>query len=141
VRIILLMILMLSILQLTAETKQVEVMIKGDTLTAKIDIPENMHLAKQEDFVYVEADSLAGLKLGDTIWPEGGHKDDLGIINYENEIILKRSLKISDDLRTTGFTLKIYVGYQMCYDSYCELPEELEFEVKYKCNKPEIENN
>jgi hypothetical protein len=105
--------------------------IEADTIVATITIPPDMHLAKQEDFVYVEADSVAGLKLGDTIWIGDPHKDELGIINYEKEVILKRPLFMADDLKANGFKIKVYVGYQICFDAFCKPPEELEFDLEY----------
>jgi hypothetical protein len=130
----LLVIILLSISLLMAEDaeKLAEVSIAGDTLYAKITIPAEMHLAKQEDFVYVEVDSVAGVKFGDTIWPEGGHLDELGILNYEGSVILKRAFTVSEEAQAKGCTLKIYVGYQMCFATYCKPPEEIEFELVYK---------
>lgn len=108
------------------------VYIAGDTLMAKITIPKDMHMTKQEDFVYVEADSVAGVTFGDTIWPQGGHLDELGILNYEGEVILKRPFTVTEEAKKNGCTLKVYVGYQMCFATYCKPPEEIEFTLEFK---------
>jgi len=133
----LLVIILLSISMLMAEDaeKLAEVSIAGDTLYAKITIPADMHMAKQEDFVYVEVDSVAGVKFADTIWPQGGHLDELGILNYEDAVILKRAFTVSGEAAKKGCTLKIYVGYQMCFATYCKPPEEIEFELVFKPQK------
>jgi hypothetical protein len=110
----------------------VQVTIEGDTLIARIDIPEGMHLAKQVDFVYVEIDSIGGVTFGETIWPKGGKIDELGILNYEDELVLQRKIMLSESAIDNEINLKIYVGYQMCFDAYCLPPNEVEFELAYK---------
>lgn len=118
---------------LVAETDQLaRVSIENDTLIAQITIPKDMHMAKQEDFVYVEADSVAGMKLGETIWIGEGHADELGIINYEKQAILKRQIIATDELKLNGAKFKVYVGYQMCFDTYCKPPAEEVYELEYK---------
>ena len=130
--ILVIMLLSISLLMAEDAEKLASVYISGDTLMAKIIIPKDMHMAKQEDFVYVVTDSIPGLKFGETIWPEGGHLDELGLLNYESEVILKRSFTVSDELKGKACTLKVFVGYQMCFATYCKPPEELEFELDFK---------
>ncbi|MCF7913051.1 MAG: hypothetical protein K9M99_11020 [Candidatus Cloacimonetes bacterium] len=133
-KIVLLVIVLMSISMLMAEDadKLATVSIVGDTLIAKITVPADMHMAKQEDFVYVEVDSIAGVEFGKTIWPQGGHLDELGIMNYKGDVLLKRPFTISEAASKKGCTLKIYVGYQMCFATYCKPPEEIEFELKFE---------
>ena len=133
-KVLLVILLLMSISLLLAEDKEqlVEVSIKADTLLAKITVPADMHMAKQEDFVYIVVDSIAGVKFGKTIWPAGGHKDELGILNYEGDVILKHQFTITDEVKKTGCNLTVYVGYQMCFATYCKPPEEVEFKFEFK---------
>ena len=111
------------------EPEIVKLELVSDTLQATITIPEGMHMAKQEDFVYIEIDSVAGVKLSETIWSKGGHLDELGILNFEKQVILKRQVIAADLKENSDLKLKVFVGYQMWFDTYCEPPKELEFEV------------
>lgn len=110
--------------------KTVELSFVGDTLQAVINVPEDMHMAKQPDFVYLDFDPVEGVTLGETIWSEADFIDDLGIPNFKKQAVLKRKITIAEGVDREAVVLKLYVGYQMCYDTYCEPPEELEFELK-----------
>ncbi|MCF7919012.1 MAG: hypothetical protein K9N06_03745 [Candidatus Cloacimonetes bacterium] len=101
----------------------------ADTLVATITIPETMHMAKQEDFVYIDIEPVEGVILGETIWSDGGHPDEFGVLNYEKQAVLKRQITLSDTLKLTGVKLVTFVGYQMCYATYCEPPQEVEIEL------------
>ena len=110
--------------------KVVDLVFVGDTLQATITVPKDMHMAKQADFVYLDFDPIDGVTFGETIWNEADFIDDLGIPNFKKEAILKRKIAIADSVDKKNLVLKAYVGYQMCYDAYCQPPEELEFELK-----------
>ena len=107
----------------------VKLEVVADTLIATITIPTKMHMTKQEDFVYVDIEELEGVSLGKTIWSDGAHLDELGALNYEKQAILKRLIIRDESLMGAPLKLKVFVGYQMCYDSYCEPPEEVEIEL------------
>lgn len=113
----------------TEEVEIVEVRLTGDTLVATINIPEKQHMARQEDFVYVEIEPQEGVTLGETEWSEGDFVDELGIINYHHKAVMKRKLTIADDLKKEQLIIRVYVGYQLCFDAYCEPPEEVEVDI------------
>ena len=107
----------------------VKLEVVADTLIATITIPPKMHMTKQEDFVYVDIEEFEGVSLSKTIWSDGAHLDELGALSYEKQAILKRSIIRDESLMSASLKLKVFVGYQMCFDSYCEPPEEVEIEL------------
>jgi len=137
VKYIIIVILALMSLNLMAEDavkeevkpQVVKLDVVADTLIATITIPPKMHMTKQEDFVYVDIEDLEGVKLGKTIWSDGAHLDELGALSYEKQAVLKRSIIRDKSLMGAPLKIKVYVGYQMCFDSYCEPPEEVEIEL------------
>jgi hypothetical protein len=101
----------------------------ADTLQATITIPETQHMTKQEDYVYIDLVPVEGVTLGATVWSEGAHLDELGFLVYEKQAVLKRQIKVAEALQMCGVNLKVLVGYQMCFPTYCEPPVEEEFDI------------
>ncbi|PID28679.1 MAG: hypothetical protein CSB55_03885 [Candidatus Cloacimonadota bacterium] len=100
-----------------------------DTVVVTLNIPEKMHMNLQEDFCFIEGEKAEGVSFGKTIYPEGGENHD-GMISYHGTIKMKKSFKVDPKVKLNK--IKIYVGYQFCFDSYCEPPEEFEIELSVR---------
>ncbi len=92
----------------------------------KVNIPDSLHATLQEDYFYVDVDSISGILAGKTIYPEGT-KNENGDIQYKGSIELLKDMQISDKVKPGEYQLKVKVGYQFCFDTgSCLLPEEVE---------------
>jgi thiol:disulfide interchange protein DsbD len=115
----------------TVETQSLEIK-QGEKAQIKINIaiPEGQHCTKQEDYLYVDVDSLTGLQSGLTIYPQGDKKDELGNEMYYKQITLIKEITADNSLNPGSQTLKLKVGYQFCNEEgTCLIPEEVETSV------------
>lgn len=110
------------------EVKIVTLSVKDSQLIAHYFIPENMHQTLQEDYFYLDVEAGDDVVFEDTVYPEG-HKDADGYINFEKEVTLTRTFKLADNVKAEDVKIMVYAGYQYCYETYCEPPVEVEFEI------------
>ena len=106
---------------------------KAVRLTAIIDIPEDYHLAYNENYLTVKlVGPPRGVYIGKIIFPEGQtgpfyndqNSESEKIINYYGSVELETSLHIDETAKAGDIELKIAVYYQMCDDVACYPPKE-----------------
>lgn len=108
---------------------------QGETgqLKVQVTIPDGQHMTLQPDYFYVDVDSIQGLISGNTNYPEGQKKDDLGNSVYYKSVEVAKGITITKDLKPGDYKLTLKVGYQFCNEEgSCHLPEEQAVEVKLK---------
>lgn len=113
------------------EKKEVEivtVMVKDCQLIAHFFIPEKMHLTLQKDYFYLDVENGEDVVFDETVYPEGTEDED-GYINFEKEVTLTRNFTLAENVKPEDVKITVYAAYQYCYETYCEPPEEVEFEI------------
>lgn len=110
------------------ELEIVTVMVKDSQLIAHFVIPENMHLTLQKDYFYLDVENGGDVDFEATVYPQG-HEDEDGYINFEKEVTLTRNFKLAENVKPSDVKIIVYAAYQYCYETYCEPPEEVEFEI------------
>ena len=110
------------------EVKIVTLSVENGILQAHYMIPEDMHQTLQEDYFYLDVEHGDGVVFEETVYPEG-HVDEDGYINFEKEVTLIKSFKLLDNAKPEDVEITVYAGYQYCYETYCEPPVEVEFEI------------
>jgi len=109
----------------------------GDTIEASFVIPEDMHQTVQEDYFYLDVDPIEGITFEETIYPtEEPDKD--GYVNLHGTVKLTKKFTIADGIDISKINVKIYTGFQLCFDSYCEPPVDSEFELPLSSKIEEI---
>lgn len=111
--------------------KLTSVEVKDSTIVATYTIPEGMHMFLQKDFFYLDVDEMEGVVFGETVYPEG-HADEDGYISLVGTVQLTKKFTLKEGVELDDMNVKIYVGYQMCFDSYCEPPVDLEATIPLK---------
>jgi len=111
--------------------KLASVEVKDSLIVATYNIPEDMHMYLQQDFFYLDVDEMENVVFAETVYPEG-HADEDGLISFEGTVQLTKKFTLNEGVKAEDVTFKLYVGYQMCYDSYCEPPVDLETELPLK---------
>ncbi|RLC49436.1 MAG: hypothetical protein DRZ79_06015, partial [Candidatus Cloacimonadota bacterium] len=121
------------------ENNVVSAKISGSQIEVTFKIPEGLHQSLQKEYFYLEADSIPGIVFEPTVYPAGKKEHDL--INYYGSVTLTKKFKVDKNVDPNLNSLKIYAGYQFCYDSgSCLFPEEVELDLPIdltKIEKPE----
>lgn len=104
------------------------VVVESDSIVATFVIPEDMHLTIQEDYFYLDVDELEGVTFEETVYPEGEADKD-GYVNLHGTVKLTRKFTVDDGFDRSLVVFKIYTGFQLCFDSYCEPPVDSEFTI------------
>ena len=102
------------------------VKIEADSIVATFVIPQDMHLTIQKDYFYLDVDPIEGITFEETIYPKG-KMDDYGFENVYGTVQLIKKFTIDDKVDREKVEFKIYAGFQLCYDSYCEAPVDAEY--------------
>lgn len=110
---------------ITAE-EILNVKVEADSIIVTIAIPESMHLTIQKDYFYLDVDPVEGVIFEETIYPQGEPDKD-GYVNLHGTVHLIKKFTLADDIDKDEVIFKIYTGFQLCYDSYCEPPVDAEF--------------
>lgn len=106
----------------------VTLFIEDSNIVAHFFIPEGMHQTLQKDYFYLDVEPIDGVIFEETIYPEG-HEDEDGYINFEKEVTLTKKFDLKDGIQPENIEIVVYAGYQYCYETYCEPPVEVEFNV------------
>lgn len=143
-KIMFVMLAIFAVMVCSARENIVSVAVHQNQIEVTFAIPEGMHQTLQEDYFFVEIDSVAGVTFEPTLYPEG-HPDADGYINYEGTVVLTRAFTVDPGVDPTAVTITLWAGYQFCFPSYCEPPEEVEFSLTLaqtpQTNPMENENN
>lgn len=120
--------LLVTILTAFAEDKVVTAVIKNSRIEATYTFPKGMHQTLQKEYFFIETDEIAGITFEPTIYPKG-KLDKEGNIEYHGEVTLIKKFTVAENF-DKDTKIKIYAGYQLCYDAgSCLFPEEVEFEI------------
>jgi len=111
--------------------KLVSVEVKDSIIVATYTIPDSMHMFLQEDFFYLDVDEMENVVFEKTVYPEG-HAGEDGLISFEGTVQLTKKFTLEEGVKAEDVNFKLYIGYQMCYDSYCEPPVDLETSLPLK---------
>ena len=90
----------LSVPAAEAQEAELEVVVVPSTvapgeiaiLRYTLSMPEDLHQTRQEEFFFLEVDSLPGITFGETEYPEGRIVD--GIVNYYDVVVLAREIRV-----------------------------------------------
>lgn len=103
---------------------------ESQKITFKINIPEGQHQTLQEEYCYVDADSVSGFKFEKTVYPEGDKKDEMGNPVYYNQVEFTKEVIVDPSQKEGSYPLKFRVGYQFCNEEgSCFIPEEVEVQA------------
>lgn len=103
---------------------------ESQKITFKINIPEGQHQTFQEEYFYVDGDSVSGFKFEKTFYPEGDKKDEMGNPVYYNQVEITKEVFVDPSVKVGSYPLKFRVGYQFCNEEgSCLIPEEVEVSV------------
>ncbi len=92
------------------------------TLTARYTIPENMYMALQEQFFFVEVTDTDFIEQAPINYPEG--KDKNGLTIYKKEVSISRTITISETAPFGDHRLDVKTGYQFCDEGgTCFIPQ------------------
>ncbi|MCD6182230.1 MAG: hypothetical protein J7K89_07610 [Candidatus Cloacimonetes bacterium] len=123
-----LLIMAMMILICSARDNIVTATIQDTVLEVTFAIPEGMHQTLQEDYFFVDVDSVSGVTFEPTVYPEG-HPDADGYINYEGTVTLTKKFSIAESIDPATISITLWAGYQLCFPSYCEPPAEVEISL------------
>ena len=130
------LILSISMILSAQDSNVVNGVIKGNTITVTFNIPEGQHQTLQEDYFFIEPDSIGGIIFEPTFYPKGIKEGEL--INYHHKVTLTKKFKITDKFDKNVKSLKIFAGYQFCKDSgMCFFPQEVELDLPIDANSLE----
>ncbi len=121
--------ILVSVISLFANVSAEEVLsvkVEADSIVATVAIPEGMHLTIQKDYFYLDVDPIEGVTFEETIYPQGEPDKD-GYINLHGTVYLTKKFTIADGMDKNKIVFKIYAGFQLCFDSYCEPPVDAEY--------------
>lgn len=127
-KIMFVMLIVLAAMVCSARENIVSAEVNGNQIEVTFAIPEGMHQTLQEDYFFVEVDSVAGVTFEPTVYPEG-HTDADGYINYEGNVTLTKAFTVAPGVDPAAITITLWAGYQFCFPSYCEPPEEVELSL------------
>ncbi|HHE37668.1 MAG TPA: DUF255 domain-containing protein [Candidatus Cloacimonetes bacterium] len=125
--------LLILSLTLLAQDEVVTAKIVNSQIEVTYTIQKGMHQTLQKEYFYIETDEIEGITFEPTIYPDG-KKDKDGHIEYYDEVTLIKKFTIADNFKGEA-KIKVYAGYQLCYDAgSCLFPEEVEFELPISDN-------
>ena len=131
--IVLLLLLTFSLFAQVVSIEQQNLEIQpGETaqFSVTIQIPDDQHCTKQEDYLFVEVTGVPGLEEGQTIYPTSEHQDELGNDVYYGKFTLVKELVATNSLKSGTYEAEVIVGYQFCNEEgTCLMPEEEEFNL------------
>jgi hypothetical protein len=127
-KIMFVMLILVTVMICWARENIVSAAVHENQIEVTFVIPEGMHQTLQEDYFFVEVDSVAGVTFEPTVYPQG-HPDADGYINYEGTVVLTKAFTIAPDVDPADITITLWAGYQFCFPSYCEPPEEVEISL------------
>ncbi len=93
------------------------------------DLPEKYHSYRQPDYLFIDFEEDSGLKLEETVYPDGD-KDETGVISYHGKFQLKKTISILPEFSGESLSTTMYIGYQVCLNNgSCLMPEEFEVPI------------
>lgn len=105
------------------------------TITASFTIPDNMYMALQEQFFFVDAPDTEWLLLGPVDYPEGEKKNGLTV--YKKTVTITRPFTLAADAPPGNHSIKVQTGYQFCDESgTCFMPRREEHSVEIEVPDP-----
>ena len=123
-----------------AQTANIEVSVEDNKIVATIDIPKGLHQTLQKDFFNIEVEKIQNIKFSETIYPKGHKNEILNTIEFSDKVNLIKPFSYAQNLKS-AISAKVTVNYQLCKDNgACLFPQSEEFKVTIQPQKSEKSN-